>query len=88
MFSYFQNEIKNIILTRNIELAQLVKLIKNNPQQTVIEEIRQLRLTGHDYYKSLKRTLTYFKPNCMMSKRDFKDENMTINLISSRIHLY
>ena len=64
MFSYFEKGITNLIPSKTIDLAQLVKLIKTNPKQSLVNEIRELRLKGDQTYKKKKTFLNYITPNC------------------------
>ncbi len=90
MFSYFKDGIKDLIPERNIDLPQLVRLIKDNPQKKEIEDIRYLRSIGDDSYKTLKKKLSYITPNCIVHRRSLKLENGDLdkNLISFSQYLY
>ena len=79
-YSYFENGIKDVNPKKNIDFPQLIKLIRNNPKQSLIEQIRMLRLNGDDYYKTLKDTLPNITPNCIVSKRSLKGNKIDINL--------
>jgi hypothetical protein len=87
MFSYFEKGITNLIPSKTIDLAQLVKLIKTNPKQSLINEIRELRLKGDQTKK--KTFLNYITPNCSVKKRSLKeDEDYTKNFIAPSSYIY
>lgn len=89
MYSYFENGIKTIVPTKTIDLPQLVKLIKHNPQQSLIENIRKLRLKGDESYKKKKEKLSYITPNCIVKYRKIKElEDYNKNFISSSSYIY
>jgi len=89
MFSYFEKGITNLIPSKTIDLSQLVKLIKNNPKKSLINEIRELRLKGDQTYKEKKIFLNYITPNCSVKKRSLKeDENYTKNFIAPSSYIY
>tara|TARA_B110000503_G_scaffold110581_1_gene165474 strand:+ start:716 stop:2128 length:1413 start_codon:yes stop_codon:yes gene_type:complete len=89
MFSYFEKGITNLIPSKTIDLSQLVKLIKNNPKQSLINEIRELRLKGDQTYKKKKIFLNYITPNCSVKKRSLKeDEDYTKNFIAPSSYIY
>lgn len=89
MFSYFEKGITNLIPSKTIDLAQLVKLIKTNPKQSLINEIRELRLKGDQTYKKKKTFLNYITPNCSVKKRSLKEqEDYTKNFIASSSYVY
>lgn len=89
MFSYFEKGITNLIPSKTIDLAQLVKLIKTNPKQSLINEIRELRLKGDQTYKKKKTFLNYITPNCSVKKRSLKeDEDYTKNFIAPSSYIY
>ena len=89
MFSYFEKGITNLIPSKTIDLSQLVKLIKNNPKKSLIDEIRELRLKGDQTYKEKKTFLNYITPNCSVKKRSLKeDEDYTKNFIAPSSYIY
>ncbi len=89
MFSYFEKGITNLIPSKTIDLAQLVKLIKTNPKQSLVNEIRELRLKGDQTYKKKKTFLNYITPNCSVKKRSLKeDEDYTKNFIAPSSYIY
>jgi hypothetical protein len=85
MFSYFNGGIKNIYPKRHIDLPTLVRLIKNNPEKLKIEKVRELRRTGRNY-QSLKDSLPYITPNCIVKVRKIKDADY--NLIAPSSYIY
>ena len=87
-YSYFENGIKDVNPKKNIDFPQLIKLIRNNPKQSLIEEIRMLRLNGDDYYKKLKDTLPNITPNCIVGYRSLKGNNIDTNLKMFSQYLY
>ena len=89
MFSYFEKGITNLIPSKTIDLGQLVKLIKTNPKQSLVNEIRELRLKGDQTYKKKKTFLNYITPNCSVKKRSLKEqEDYTKNFIASSSYVY
>lgn len=85
MFSFVNGGIKIIYSQRHIDLPSLVKLIKNNPEKLKINKIRNLRRKGKDY-KSLKESLCYITPNCLVKFRNLKDYDY--NLIGTSSYIY
>lgn len=88
MFSYFQNGITETTPTDNIDFSDLLKLIKNNTQSGLINQIRELKSQGNADYKTLKKKLSVITPNCMVKERSLKDSNFDINFISSSRFVY
>ena len=89
MFSYFEKGITNLIPSKTIDLGQLVKLIKTNPKQSLVNEIRELRLKGDQTYKKKKTFLNYITPNCIVKKRSLKEgEDYTKNFIAPSSYIY
>ena len=89
MFSYFEKGITNLIPSKTIDLGQLVKLIKTNPKQSLVNEIRELRLKGDQTYKKKKSFLNYITPNFSVKKRSLKEqEDYTKNFIASSSYIY
>jgi len=89
MFSYFEKGIINLIPSKTIDLGQLVKLIKTNPKQSLVNEIRELRLKGDQTYKKKKTFLNYITPNCSVKKRSLKEEeDYTKNFIAPSSYIY
>jgi len=76
MFSIFKKGIKNVYPEKQpIILSDLAKLIRNNPASEKINQIRQMRESGDQAYKNMKRTLEYITPNCVVKKRNLKDNS-------------
>ncbi len=75
MFSYFGNGITGTTCNKIIDLTELIRLIKNNPQTQEIQQIRNLRKEGDENYKELKRKLSYITPNCIIIKRSLAEES-------------
>ena len=89
MFSYFEKGITNLIPSKTIDLGQLVKLINTNPKQSLVNEIRELRLKGDQTYKKKKTFLNYITPNCSVKKRSLKEEeDYTKNFIAPSSYIY
>lgn len=57
MFSLFNGGIQDTVNSKFIDLPELVRIIRSNPNADKIDSIRSLRKNGDDYYKKLKRTL-------------------------------
>ena len=85
MFSYFNGGIRNIYPKKHIDLPSLVRLIKNNPEKFKIEKVRELRRSGSNY-QSLKDSLPYITPNCIVKVRKLKDADY--NLIAPSSYIY
>jgi len=88
MVSYFQNGITDIHPSKDLDLPQLVKLIRSNPLKDQIEVIRSLRVNGDKNYKKLKRQLPYVTPNCAVKVRSLDQGEIQKNLISFSQYLY
>lgn len=74
MFSYFTGGISNCTPEKKITIERLVKLIKENNNQT-IRQIRTLDNATADYRErknALKKTLPYITPNCTVTSRNDK----------------
>jgi len=88
MFSYFEDGITDTICNRFVDLPELVKKIKNNPNADLIEEIRTLRRTGDELYKKLKEQLPNITPNCLVNRRSLDEDNFRTNFIRSSGYIY
>ena len=89
MFSYFKTGITDTNPEKIIDLPTLIKIIKNNPERSLIEWIRVLRTNGNDEeYKELKKTLPYITPNCIVGYRSLKDDNFERNFIAPSRYIY
>lgn len=88
MFSYFKNGITDTTPHKTIDLPGLIKLIKNNPQKTLIEVIRNLRIVGNEEFKVLKRKLPNITPNCMVKRRSLENANFELNFKESSQYIY
>jgi hypothetical protein len=84
MISFFQNGIQDINPSKELDLPQLVRLIRNNPEKDLIERIRTLRNDGDEKYKILKKRLPNVTPNCSVRERslDKNHGDLEKNLIS------
>ncbi len=72
-----------------IILSDLAKLIRNNPALEKINQIRQMRENGDQTYKQMKRTLEYITPNCVVKKRNLKDDSeFDTNFINFSGYIY
>ena len=85
MFSFINGGIKIIYSQKHIDLPTLVKMIKYNSEKLKIITIRNLRRKGKDY-KSLKESLCYITPNCLVKFRNLKDYDY--NLIGTSSYIY
>jgi hypothetical protein len=88
VFSYFKNGISDINPKKIIDFPTLIKTIKNNSESDIIEEIRQLRKDENENYKVLKNSLPIITPNCILSKRNLKDQNFEINFTAASGYIY
>jgi len=88
MFSLFENGIRDTKCKKTIDLPELWRLIRNNPQAEKIAKIRQLRKIGDDYYKVLKSQLPNITPNCILDERSLKGENLDRNFRQFSQYLY
>lgn len=73
MISSFNKGIYNVFPTKNVDIHELVTMIMFNSYKEKIFQIRDLREKNQEY-KSLKKSLPYFTPNCMVKKRSLKKE--------------
>ena len=87
-YSYFENGIRDVNPKKNIDFPQLIKIIKNNPNRSLIEQIRTLRLNGDYYYKTLKDNLPNITPNCVVGYRSLKGNNIDTNLKMYSQYMY
>lgn len=88
MFSYFQKGIKDTNPVKSIDISQLIKIIKDNPEKSKIDWIRVLRKQGNQEYKKLKDELPNITPNCMVKYRALKEEKFDLNFITSSSYIY
>lgn len=88
MFSYFQNGITDTNPSKSIDLPQLIKIIKDNPNKPLIDWIRVLRSQGNQEYKELKRGLPNITPNCIVRYRKLEAEHFNMNFIMSSGYIY
>jgi tRNA A37 threonylcarbamoyladenosine dehydratase len=88
MYSYFKNGITDTHPQTNIDLPELVNIIKNNPNQSKIEQIRLLKRAGDEKFRELKRELANITPNCVVKERDLKDDKFSINFLFSSGYIY
>lgn len=89
MISYFEGGINKPKPKKQIEFSDLIDLIKNNPNASVIEQIRMLRQQGNDVYKEIKDTLPYITPNCSVKYRKLKKEvEFETNFICSSGYIF
>ena len=54
-FSYFKNGITDLIPSNIIDFDTIVDLILNNPEDSIINQIRILRIEGNEIYKKIKQ---------------------------------
>ena len=88
MFSYFKDGIKDTHPQKVIDLPELVNIIKNNPNQRKIEQIRLLKSLGDENYKELKRELPHITPNCVVKERDLEHDMFSYNFLFSSSYIY
>jgi len=88
VFSYFKNGIKDTNPEKIIDLPTLIKIIKNNPERTLIGQIRQLRIDSNNEYKELKKKLPNITPNCIVGYRNLKDDNFDRNFTAPSGYIY
>lgn len=72
MISYFKNGVEQTRPNKEIDIYELVEIIKHNPKIELINEIRKLKSEGNENYKSLKKSIPNITPNCLVSKRNIK----------------
>ncbi len=87
MFSLFNGGIQDTVSSKFIDLPELVRLIRCNPQADKIDIIRNLRKNG-DEYRELKRTLPNITPHCLVKIRNLKENCFEQNFIQSSQYLY
>jgi hypothetical protein len=88
MFSLFENGITDTRYKKFIDLSELRQLVRQNPNEDMIESIRTLRQKGDDSYKALKSRLPYITPNCMVRERNLEEEKFAINFLQFSQYLY
>ena len=76
MFSYFQKGITGTTPTKIIDLPQLIKQIKNNPEKPLLDWIRVLRKQGNDEYNKLKEGIAI---------KTSKTAGIIVQIISSKL---
>ena len=88
MFSYFQ-KIKTTIPTKGIDFQKLVEIIKNNPERSFIEELRQLKTIDIGLYKKRRKILPNYTPSCVVKKRRLDgDDDFKKNFITFSSYIY
>ena len=88
MFSYFPKGITDTNPQKVIDLPQLIKQIKFNPEKSLIYWIRELRKQDNEEYKVLKRGLPNITPNCMVKYRSLSGDMFQQNFIASSGYIY
>lgn len=88
MFSYFRDGIKDKHPQQTIDLPELVRIIKNNPNQSKIEQIRLLKKEGDKRYKELKSELPNITPNCVVKERNLDVDLFSANFLFSSKYIY
>ncbi len=88
MYSYFKNGIKDTHPQKVIDLPELVNIIKINPNQSKIEQIRLLKSLGDDKFKELKRELPNITPNCVVKERVLEDDKFNLNFLFPSGYIY
>lgn len=79
MFSKFNGGVLNTIPNETIDLLSVASLVKNNPEQEKILEIRALRANnffdskGKGLYKNKKKETTNISVNAVLRERSLKD---------------
>ena len=90
MCSFFENGITNTHVSQNVDFPWIVNYIKNNPQKTLINWIRELRKQENAEYKKLKNQLCYITPNCIVKERKLtkvEDFNFNFTLKSGYVYI-
>lgn len=88
MFSYFQ-KITKTIPTKEIDLQELVEIIKNNPERSFIEYLRKLKKVNRRLYKEKRKRLPNITPNCIVRERNLEEnEDFLKNFILSSGYIY
>ena len=86
MISYFENGVKQTRPNKEIDIYELVEIIRHNPKIDLINEIRRLKLNGNDSYQSIKKSLPNITPNCLVSKRNVSTDINSFNSFSQFIY--
>jgi len=86
MISYFENGVEQTTPNKEIDIYELVEIIKHNPKIKLINEIRKFKSEGNDTYKSLKKCLPNVTPNCIVSKRNVSTNINSLNGFSQFIY--
>jgi len=89
MFSLFTGGITNCIPVKQVDLHELIKIIKSSKNKSLIGKIRLLVSQGDDSYKKLKERLDYITPNALLKFRSLSnEEQFNDNFICSSSYIY
>jgi hypothetical protein len=95
MFSIFYGGIKNIFPNEIIDLLSVSYLVKNNPEEDKIIEIRDLRArdvrdkNGNELYKLKKDEISYLTVNAILRKRSLIEPGeFELNFLFSSGYIY
>jgi len=88
MFSLFEGGIRNTKCKTTIDLPELRRLIRNNPNAEKIARIRDLRKNGDKKYVRLKEELPYITPNCIVRERNLDGDNFERNFVQFSQYMY
>ena len=88
MFSYFSHGVTHHHPYKTITLPELVSIIKDNPNRTLVEWIRHLRRHNNLEYKELKRRLPTITTNCTVKSRKLSDQYFGENFLSFNQYIY
>ena len=80
-FSYFKNGITDLIPSNIIDFDTIVDLILNNPEDSIINQIRRLRIEGNEIYKKIKQGQQYFTPHSVLRYRKLEGDFFNKNFI-------
>ena len=80
-FSYFKNGITDLIPSNIIDFDTIVDLILNNQDDSIINQIRRLRIEGNEFYKKIKQGQQYFTPHSILRYRKLEGEFFDKNFI-------
>jgi hypothetical protein len=68
-FSYFKNGITDVLPCKILDFDSYADLILNNPDDSIISQIRKLRSEGNESYRKTKSQQHYITPHCILKYR-------------------
>jgi len=88
VFSYFKNGITDTNPQKIIDLPTLIRIIKDNPEKSLINWIRVLRQNNNPEYEKLKKGLPNITTNCLVKYRKLSGDDFDKNFQSFSQYIY